>query len=400
MQALMMQPEDIRSSADAAFAAAGWPGRRTEAFRYTPLDSLAGQPWPLAKAGKAVRPAVLSGLAGPGRRLVFEAGLFQPSASDPLPDGWQMSKLSQSPAAYQWLASRVATDHPAQLALARAGDGWLLELASGIRSDEPVILDVGGGENQSLAPLVLVVRIGEGAAGVLAEYHHGDGGLSVPLIGLDLAAGARLDQAKYQQDDRTVTHIGLTVADLQKGSDMAGFVLAAGAGLSRCETDLQMLGEQGFARLSSLYLGRDAQHHDITTRLHHARPNCRSEQLIKGVLDDRAKGVFQGQIRVAPDAQQTDGQQMSRALLLSRDAEANTKPELEIFADDVACSHGATIGELEADQLFYLLARGIPPAEARSLLVEAFIHEALDQIRQPLLADWLAAAAASWRQPV
>ena len=124
---------------------------------------------------------------------------------------------------------------------------------------------------------------------------------------------------------------------------------------------------------------------DVTTRLYHNVANCKSEQIIRGVLDDRARGVFQGKIRVAPNAQNTDGQQMTRALLLSRETEADTKPELEIFADDVVCSHGATIGEIDEHQLFYLVSRGIPIMKARSMLIKAFLVDTLSQIRVPQL---------------
>ena len=148
--------------------------------------------------------------------------------------------------------------------------------------------------------------------------------------------------------------------------------------------------------LSAIYLGAGEQHHDITTITHHAHHSCASNQVIRGVLAEQSHGVFQGKVCVAPDAQKTDGQQMSRALLLSRDAEADAKPELEIFADDVVCSHGATIGELDETHLFYLKSRGIPEDEARALLIEAFLIDGLEQIEDQQLAEFLTDAVRAW----
>ena len=385
MPALMMQPEAIREQARTAFAEAGWPSRRSEAFRFTPLDSLAAQAWPLSTPGSQPEPALLD-----GPRLVFDGGQLVQAASDALPPGWQLKPLQEDPVGLAWLAARIPADHPAQLALASAPAGWVLELAAGASLETCLNLDFIGGQPDRAAPSLLLVRAGAGSRAVLAEQHRSKAGLAQPVIGLDLAVGACLDHAKYQQESAATRHLGLSVAELAENCDLASFVLSSGAALARCETQLTLGGPNAFARLSALYLGKGSQHHDITTRLAHHAPDCRSEQLIKGVLDDAAKGVFQGQIQVAQNAQRTDGQQMSRVLMLSREAESNTKPELEIFADDVACSHGATIGELEADQLFYLMARGIPKEAARSLLVTAFIQEALAQIRNPQLAGWLA----------
>lgn len=391
MPVLMMQPEAIREQARAAFAEAGWPGRRSEAFRFTPLDGLAGQDWPLAAPGSQPEPALLE-----GPRLVFDGGQMVEAASDSLPEGWQLTSMQEDPAGLAWLAARIGSDHPAQLALASAPAGWVLELAAGADLEMCLNLDFIGGQPDRAAPSLILVRAGAGSRAVLAEQHRSTAGLAQPVIGFDLAAGARLDHAKYQQESPATRHLGLSVAELAEGSDLASFVLSSGAALARCETQLTLGGPKASARLSALYLGAGSQHHDITTRLVHQAPDCQSEQLIKGVLDGAARGVFQGQIQVAQQAQRTDGQQMSRVLLLSREAEANTKPELEIFADDVACTHGATIGELEADQLFYLMARGIPKEAARSLLIAAFIQEALAQIRNPQLASWLDGIADSW----
>ena len=143
-------------------------------------------------------------------------------------------------------------------------------------------------------------------------------------------------------------------------------------------------------------MGRGEQHQDITTYMDHAVPNCNSNQIIRGVLDDQSRGVYQGRVHVAPDAQKTDGQQMARALLLSRKAEVDAKPELEIYADDVVCAHGATVGELDATQLFYLTSRGIPEDIARGMRGEAFLIDAIETIENERLAGLLRPVAEAW----
>ena len=156
--------------------------------------------------------------------------------------------------------------------------------------------------------------------------------------------------------------------------------------------------ESSDCRLSAIYLGRQNQHHDITTNMTHARGHCQSNQVIRGVLDGTARGVFQGKVHVAQDAQKTDGQQMSRALLLSRKAEADAKPELEIYADDVICAHGATVGELDETQFFYLTSRGISREVARAMLVTAFLDDAIDMIENPDLSAFLRPHVSAWMQ--
>jgi Fe-S cluster assembly protein SufD len=183
-----------------------------------------------------------------------------------------------------------------------------------------------------------------------------------------------------------------------KSAVLDGFQLSIGGCLARLEAHVMLAAEDAECRLSAIYLGRQNQHHDITTNMTHARGHCQSNQVIRGVLDDAARGVFQGKVHVAQDAQKTDGQQMSRALLLSRKAEADAKPELEIYADDVICAHGATVGELDETQLFYLKSRGIPQNEARAMLISAFLDDAIDMIENSDLASLLRPQVTAWMQ--
>ena len=171
------------------------------------------------------------------------------------------------------------------------------------------------------------------------------------------------------------------------------FQLTAGTQLTRNTTFVDFRGEDAKLDVSGLFLGRGSEHIDTTLVVDHAVPACESRELFKGVLADRARGVFQGKVIVRPGAQKSDGKQMAQALMLSPDAEFDSKPELEIYADDVVCGHGSTAAELDEDMMFYMRARGIPPEEARELLIEGFIGEALDKIEDEAVREAFAAIA-------
>ena len=172
--------------------------------------------------------------------------------------------------------------------------------------------------------------------------------------------------------------------------------MTLGGALVRTEMDARLNGPNAVAHLNAVQLLDGTQHADFTSVVRHAAPHCSSRQTVKNVLNGRSRGVFQGRIEVARDAQKTDGYQMNQALLLSPDAEIDTKPELEIYADDVKCSHGATVGELDAEQLFYLRSRGVPESDARSILVRAFLIEALDAVAYDAIRALLEQKIDAW----
>ncbi len=197
---------------------------------------------------------------------------------------------------------------------------------------------------------------------------------------IHVAPGAHLTHIRVQQEAATAFHVSTVYADVGTGGTYDSFTLNLGGRLSRTEVHVGLNGAKAIAHLNGANILAGSQHADFTSVVGHIAPNCTSRQTVKNVLAGRSRGVFQGRIEVARDAQKTDGYQMNQALLLSPDAEIDSKPELEIFADDVKCSHGATVGELDAEQMFYLRSRGVPEAEARSILVRAFLAEALDAI--------------------
>lgn len=236
------------------------------------------------------------------------------------------------------------------------------------------------------------IDAGENSEALLIERHLGDGAyLNANAVSVSLCQNARLRHVKVQDDSRDGFHLADVTADLGRDAVYSRFIMSIGSRLARDEVHALCGGEGCELRLLGAYAGSGEQHLDHTTRIDHAVPNTSSHEVYKGVLDDSSRGVFQGGILVRQDAQKTDGHQLNKALLLSPKAEIDSKPALEIFADDVKCSHGATTGEIEAEQLFYLRARGVPEADARALLVQAFLDEIFDNIREEDLREALIA---------
>ena len=232
----------------------------------------------------------------------------------------------------------------------------------------------------------LRLLLGENAEATVIERHLGDGDyLAGYAAAVRLGQNARLRHIKVQDESRGAFHLADTSAELGRDARYERFILSLGSRLARDEVHALLNGEGAELRLMGAYAGRDEQLLDHTTRIDHAVPRTSSHEVYKGVLDDRARGVFQGGILVRKDAQKTDGHQLNKALLLGPKAEIDSKPALEIFADDVKCSHGATAGELDPDQLFYLRARGVPEKQARDLLVQAFLDEIFDDIADEAL---------------
>ena len=405
MPGSMMQPDlsavtasgGVRGAALARWQETGWPGPRAEAWRYTSLACL-------SDVDLAPATELAGGLAGHGAAAAaginahvirFENGVVDPAGMSGLPSTVSVATLDGDEAAMARLADLAPAGHPvSDLSLAVMNGGIVMDVAGAVET--PVMLMFEGDDAGASAHPAILVRLAPGASVQIAEWHQSAVGLAAPLIGYDIAARARLEQVKVQAEGAATTHLAATGVALAKGASIAGFSLSTGGALARLETHVALQGEGAHCQLSAIYMGRGAQHQDITTYIDHAVANCTSNQIIRGVLDDSARGVYQGRVHVATDAQKTDGQQMSRALLLSRKAEADAKPELEIYADDVVCAHGATVGELDATQLFYLTSRGIPFETARAMLIEAFLIDTIETIENELLAGLLRPVAETW----
>jgi len=389
--------EELRANGLDVFSRTGLPTPRNESWKYTnlrPLEKLTFRP---ASPGTAALPALdaLPSVApGTSHRLVFVNGHFCPglSATGRLPGGVVLRSLAEAlrddPEMVAEHLGRTATldTHPLlALNLAFLDDGAVLRLPRGAAVEDPIeLVFLGSGGDLPIAwhPRLLVIAE-DNAEATLVEHHVGlDGGVyfSNMAAELYLGQGARLRHYKIQREAETAFHLTTATTRLGRDACYDSFILNMGARLSRHEARSVLEGTGVTCRVSGAYAVRGQQHTDLTTLIDHAHPHGTSREVVKGVIDGQARAVFQGKIIVRPGAQKTDGHQLNRALLLSDQAEVDSKPELEIYADDVKCSHGATAGELDDDALFYLRARGVPLERARGLLVAAFLDEVLEEI--------------------
>ncbi|MFP2931236.1 Fe-S cluster assembly protein SufD, partial [Pyxidicoccus sp. 3LG] len=265
-------------------------------------------------------------------------------------------------------------------------EGALLRLAPGTVSEEPVqLVFLSRGDAPVLASPRILVLAGESSEATLVETYAGAGtgaSFTNAVTEVTLEDNASLHHYKLQAEADSAVHVAGLHARQGRDSRFASHAFSFGGVLARNEVHSAFAGEGGDATLNGLYVGRGSQHLDNRTALDHAVPRCTSRELYKGVLDDRSRGTFHGLIRVRPDAQRTDSRQQNRNLLLSESAQADARPQLEILADDVKCAHGAAVGRLDAQALFYLRSRGIPRAEAEWLLTFAFAREVVEAVPQ------------------
>jgi Fe-S cluster assembly protein SufD len=278
-------------------------------------------------------------------------------------------------------------------------DGAVIRVAAGAKLAKPVLLvHARAGREPRLITTRSSLDIGAGAEAAVIEAHiavadAAASGQANVLTEVTLGQEATLEHIKCTLDGRAGTHLASWQATLGPGATYRPFQLTAGIGLVRNHLAVAFAGEGGTLDMAACLLARGTEHIDTTLVIDHAVPGCTSRELVKGVLADRARGIFQGKVIVRPDAQKTDGKQMAQALMLSEDAEFDSKPELEIFADDVVCGHGSTVAELDDDMLFYLRSRGLPLTEARALLIDSFVGEVLDKLKDGPLREALSAIA-------
>jgi Fe-S cluster assembly protein SufD len=329
-------------------------------------------------------------------------GRFRADLSDldGLPRGVRIAGLAEvlrdEPSVLEPLLGRIAirADKPmAALNAAHLEDGLCVFVDEGVVLDKPlhiVSIGVTCGDDPACFYPRLLVSVGQGGVATIIESHVGEGAYFSNIVA-EIAVGvdAVLNHYKVQDESLEAYHIADTTVRLEDRSTYDGFVFQSGGLLARNEIHASLDGENIECRVNGAYLGAGKQHIDNTAFIDHMKPSSRSREVCKGVLDDESRAVFQGKILVRKDAQKTDGFQLNKALLLSRGAEIDSKPELEIYADDVKCSHGATVGELDADALFYLRARGIDEAAARNLLISAFVAEAVEEIQSMRVRDAL-----------
>jgi Fe-S cluster assembly protein SufD len=385
--------EALRDAAAVAFRAKGFPSRRDEAWHYTDLRGLTAasfhEPLSLTDAATLLPQTE-------GARLVFVDGRFRDDLSK-LPAQVAFTPFAARPK----FGPLGRPDREPMVALNTmlAEDGATLEVADGVDAGLVDLISIGtesAGRATAFHPRH-AIRLGRGARMVLLETALGKGTyLHNPVISIEVAEDAALSHVRLQDEASTAYHLATLYAAVAARGSYDAFTFNLGARLCRTEIHARLLGEGAIVHLNAAQLLRSTQHADFTTVVAHDAPSCASRQTVKNVLSGRSRGVFQGRIEVAQAAQKTDGYQMNQALLLSPDAEVDSKPELRIHADDVKCSHGATVGALDPAQLFYLRTRGVPETEARAMLVRAFLSEALDLIENPTARAALDGALTRW----
>jgi Fe-S cluster assembly protein SufD len=386
----------LRAAAAAAFRASGLPGgaqqRRIEAWKYTSLRPVAETSFRRDAAPRHEGETILARLPLlDAPRIVLVDGTLRGDLSIVPAAGF--ARFAEQPdfGTLSW------PDREPMVALNTmlAADGAALHVPAGHDGGIVQLVSIAAGD-ADFHPRHSI-RLGKDARLTLIEISAGQGTYLLNTVAeIHVAPGAHLTHIRLQDEALTAFHVSTTYADIEAGATYDSFTLNLGGRLSRTEVHAQLTGSGAIAHLNAAQILAGSQHSDFTTVVGHTAPGCTSRQTVKNVLADRSRGVFQGKIEVARNAQKTDGYQMNQALLLSPYAEIDSKPELEIFADDVKCSHGATVGELDAEQLFYLRSRGIPDNEARSILVRAFLAEALDAVADDPIRSLLEAAVEHW----
>ena len=408
------EPEWLASKRAAARAAlaAGLPSPRVESWKYTNLQAFAAQTFERASDGPIETPLALleqTRIDRPSHRLVFVNGRFAPALSDlgAVSPGVTLRALDDAISSGDAVLARrfgaladSSSNIIAALNTAHGGGGVVLALPRGAVLAQPVHLvfvATDAARTTAFHPRVLV-EAGEGSSLTLIESHVGEAGAywSNPVAEIALARDATVRHWTLQNHSHDATHLALNAVSLAQGARYESVLLAIGAGLARHEFDVAIEGERAEVSLDGAYLIGGAQHSDHTTRILHKVGHASTREVYKGVLDGKARGVFQGTIVVEQGADKTDAHQLSRTLMLSAGAEVDAKPELMIYADDVKCSHGASSGALDPAQLFYLRSRGIGEAAARALLVEGFVAETIERIADDQVRAYFARASSAW----
>lgn len=406
----------LREQGAADFARTAWPERKTEQWKYTSLQSFqdfVAADWgaapeiaqkvasdvaedmssPVQAHGQASGNTVLSVDA---TRLVFVDGVLDRLASDALPAG--VTLFSQADAA----ADKVIADHLGKIAgsvdaprrnlfamlnNAWTCDGLLLHVPRGVSLQKPLYIahvssataDQAGVATVANHRVLIVMEEGSSAQ-VIEHFVGSDAGQPAfvnALTEIQLGNNAQLHHTRLNLEDEALSHVGAVHLNLQRDSRFHGFTIAEGSRLKRIDYQMNHCGPGADLKLDGVYLARHRQLVDYHTTIEHRVPHCTSQEVFRGIIGDRAKAVFNGRIHIHKDAQKTLAELNNRNLLTSSSAEIDTKPELEIYADDVRCAHGATISQLDETALYYLQSRGISPAQARVMLSFGFINELL-----------------------
>jgi Fe-S cluster assembly protein SufD len=398
---------NLRADAFKQFETRGLPHRRVEEWKYTDLRALMRDAYPIAPPPDAAAKARANDagkmLAGVDcRRLVFVDGVFAPELSDLAPEaGLTIGSLAEALAKGDALVAdhvgkTFATDDSAvALNTALMGDGAVIRIAKGAAIKRPIHLVFAAGTDKPNSVFIRsLVAVEQGAKATIIEDH--DSGNAQVNAALELVVGDEAQVDYFKLTRARALHVATLLMSIGARAVVNSFAFTSEASVVRNQNFIRFAGEGTHGAIRGVNLLRGKEHVDTTLLIEHAAGHCESREQFKSVLDDSAHGVFQGKIVVKPHAQKTDAKMMTRALLLSDEAEADNKPELEIFADDVVCGHGATTAAPDEGLKFYLMSRGIHEKEAEALLIQAFIGEAIEEISNEAIRDALMFAALKW----
>ena len=391
--------EPLRRAAAARFAAVGFPTSRDEEWRFTPIGPIAQRTWrpasgePTALRAEQLRPFSFG--HPEWSTLVFVDGAYSEALSrvSVLPYGVRIESLAEALRSNGDLLPEHLTRHaPVEgspftaLNTAAFRDGGLLYVPAGIDLERPVhfvYVTTSAAEGAAVHPRNLIVVERGARASVIESYvtlAPEDAYWVNPVSEVSAAEGCWLEHTRIQRESERAYHVGLTHVDQRRDSHYRSFSMAMGGALARHNLHVRLNDENIETLMYGLYITRGEQVVDNHTAIFHDQPNCRSWEVYKGVLEGRSRAVFNGKVFVKPEAQKTDAKQTNRNLLLSDGAKVDTKPQLEIFADDVKCTHGATVGRLDDVALFYARSRGVPHDEAERLLTYAFAAEVIEEV--------------------
>lgn len=396
LRARLPGPVTTRDTAADVLRQLGWPTPHEEAWHYTNLRPLTGLEFhePVADTGLGARLInLLPAVVGP--RLIFVDGRFRVDLSV-LPSEIGISSFAAT--GEFGSLGRPSRDRLVALNTMLTEDGIVIDVPAGCDGGFLMLAQLTSGQRRRVGSHPRHrLRLGAGARLVLLDVSAGEGEyLNNPVIEIDVGPQAHLTHGRLQQESDQAFHLATVYVDTAAEGVYDGFSLALGGRLGRTEIHARLGGPEAAVHLNAAQIMGGTQLSDFTTAIAHDAPNCASRQTVKSVLTGKSRAVFQGRIEVARIAQKTDGYQMNQALLLSPDAEINSKPELEIYADDVKCSHGATVGALDPEQLFYLRSRGISADVARMMLVRAFLTDAFEAVSHEGLRAVFEHAVEGW----
>jgi Fe-S cluster assembly protein SufD len=392
----------LRSVAFDRFVAQGFPTTRNEEWRHTNINPIATTEFRLPSTFEMARATAEPFLFAEElqHRVVLVNGRWSTALSsvDSLPEGVTVRRLHESlltatpKTSPEWLITASAGMPFVNLNTAFVDDGVVIDIAPNAVVADPihvVCLNTAASGPTMVTPRVQI-RAGARSQAFIVESYASIAGAATftnALTIVDIAADAMVDHVKLQREAMTAYHLAAMFARVDRAATFRSHAITLGGRIARNDISATLAGEGAECTLDGLYIAEGDSLIDTHTSIDHAMPHCPSHELYKGILAGKSRAVFNGKIIVRQDAQKTNAKQTNKALLLSDDAQVNTKPQLEIFADDVKCTHGAAIGQLDEDALFYMQARGIAAADARNLMIHAFAGEVLDGVKEDVVRE-------------